>query len=218
MPYRTTCPFCKRLLDVPDGCEDAPLVCPGCQKEVVHPARQASGIQVAPVAVTGEKPTLPTSAPVPLPPTPADENECTGCGELLSRDWFACPFCGRPRRGPSPLADGPRRPADNGPDPATILLAIVGAFGLLALLIVLFGAGLPPVETGVSLFLVIIVGLVSAAAASLPSQRSPSPPSAGRIFVRVLAVYGGFMAIGMGCWVLVFSVCLAAMNPRYWWY
>jgi hypothetical protein len=105
-----------------------------------------------------------------------------------------------------------------GPDPATTLLAVVGAFGLLALLIVLFGAGLPPVETGFSLFLVMIVGLVSAAAASLPSQRSPSPPSTPRILIRVLAVFGGFMAIGLGCWVLVFSVCLAAMNPRYWYF
>jgi hypothetical protein len=209
MPYRTTCPFCKRLLDVPDGCEDAPLVCPGCQKEVVHPARQGACIQTAPVAITEQKPTPPEPPPTPAPSRP-DRDTCAGCGEPLERTWFACPFCGRPR------GDALRRPTDKGPDPGTVLLAIVGAFGLLALVIILLGAGLPPVETGFSLFLVMVVGLVSAGAASLPSQRSPTPPSAGRILVRVLAVYGAFMAIGAGCWILVLSVCVTAMNPRFW--
>jgi hypothetical protein len=126
MPYQTHCPSCKRLLDVPDGCEETPLVCPGCQGEVVHPVRQSAAIQAAPVAVTEKKP--PAELPPREPLASSGVGACRVCGEFLEKGWIACPYCGNPRA-------GSRSPENSAPAPATIVLAIVGLLGVLAVIV-----------------------------------------------------------------------------------
>ena len=208
MPYRTTCPWCKRLLDVPDGCEDAPLLCPGCQKEVVHPARQ-DGIQVAPVGVTETKPPPPQPPLAPQLPLAPTSPACRECGVSMERGWVACPYCGNRRDAEW------RERGEKGPDPATILLAFVGAFGLFGLILVLLTAPASwEYKVGWLAVAFAFGGPVVGIAVVVPGKDG-FRPSPGRVFVRALAALGGLLSIGLGLWILAVSVCLAAWNYRF---
>jgi hypothetical protein len=202
MPYRITCPWCKRLLDVPDGCEDAPLLCPGCQKEVVHPARQ-DGIQVAPVAVTETKPPSPQ---LPLAPT---SSACRECGVSLEVGWVACPYCGNRQDA------GWRSHEDKGPDPATILLAFVGAFGLLGLTLLLLTVSASWEYKVVWVLAAVMIGGPIVGIAFIMPREGERRPSPGRVALRALAAVGAFLSLCLSFWVMVVGMCMAAWNSRF---
>jgi hypothetical protein len=206
MSQRLTCPGCGHTLRIPDDRANATLTCPDCLARVAVP--EAAGIQREPPAAAAV-----TAAPA-----------CPGCGQPVESGWRVCPHCREPLRPPRARAGGIRVPDldldvrrdSRGTGGLLVVLAALGGLGAgYALLfgVAAWGEGEPALFF-LTLGVLFVLGLISAAIVYTRQGGGTRPPGIRRVVVGTLALAGGLLVLGVAVLVFVCAVCLAAITLR----
>jgi hypothetical protein len=199
MPWQTTCPTCKRLLDVPDGFEDRPLICPGCRSKVAHPGRQTA-IQAATGNITVQKPSSSQIASI--------ARTCPSCGERLLDQQRDCLGCGRSCE----EALRPLKRLEVGC--GAIALAMAGLCGLFLALIGLLAAGSMQGWLLALMFMTLLTPIAMAIASNELPHYAPTQMKAATLFVRTLAVFGFLFVFVASIGILFFAICTGILLTR----
>ena len=130
-----TCPSCHARLRLPEERPPGGMTCPRCLAEVPYLASPA--IQTAPL-------TAPPPAIQPEPAALAPLPRCPQCGERAEPEWIFCPYCEEPLRPDRGRRRGTRVDTDvqrdgKGVKISVVLLAVLGAIGILFFFGSLFG-------------------------------------------------------------------------------
>ncbi len=187
-----TCPSCHARLRLPEDRPPGGMTCPRCLAEVPYVASPA--IQAAPL----HAPPPPAIQPEPagLAPLP----RCPQCGERAEPEWIFCPYCEEPLRPDRGRRRGYRVDTDvqsdgKGVKISVVLLAVLGAIGILFFFGSLFGGGNANSVIG-GVVILLLVTLINTAVMFYRTRHDPSKRGVGRVVLGTLATIGAVGAIG----------------------